>query len=40
MASVPRYLLVLGIWYVALVIWWILIEVCRITWGFLRGTGL
>jgi hypothetical protein len=40
MASVPRYLLVLGIWYVALVIWWILIEVCRILWGFLRGTEL
>ena len=37
MQSVPRYLLVLGIWYVALVIWWILIEVCRMAWRFMRG---
>jgi len=35
--SVPRYLLVLGIWYLALVIWWLVIEGCRVVWGFTRG---
>ena len=36
MGSVPRFLQAIGVWAIALVMWWIVIEVCRRASGFVR----
>ena len=36
MGSVPRLLLVIAIWHIALAMWWVVIEVCRRAWAFVR----
>ena len=37
MGSVPRFVLLIGVWYIALVLWWVVLEACRSVWRLVRG---